>query len=70
MHSGANAGTRRSVRGWAIAVVGLVGLSLLWVDHRTHLLGVIPYLVLLACPLMHLLHRGHRRTGGGNHPRA
>ena len=60
MHSGAHAGPRRSAWGWAIAAVGLVGLLLLWVDHRTHLLGVIPYLVLLACPLMHLLHRGHR----------
>ena len=48
---------------WTIAAVGLLGLALLWVDHRTHLLGVIPYLVLLACPLLHLLHRGHRHTG-------
>jgi hypothetical protein len=25
---------------------------------------VLPYLLILACPLMHLLHGGH---GGGNH---
>jgi hypothetical protein len=33
----------------------------LWTEHRAHLLGVLPYLILLLCPLMHLLmHRGHR----------
>jgi len=32
----------------------------LWTEHRAHLLGALPYLLLLACPLMHLLmHHGH-----------
>ncbi|WP_350029175.1 DUF2933 domain-containing protein [Caballeronia sp. AZ10_KS36] len=33
---------------------------LLFSEHRAHLLGVLPYLLLLSCPLMHLfMHRGH-----------
>jgi hypothetical protein len=38
----------------------------LWQEHRAHLLGVLPYLLLLACPLMHIfMHRGH--GGHGDH---
>jgi hypothetical protein len=33
---------------------------LLFTEHRAHLLGILPYLFLLACPLMHLfMHHGH-----------
>jgi Protein of unknown function (DUF2933) len=46
---------RRSV--WlATACVGAVALLALVLDHRAHVLGVLPYLLLLACPLMHLGH--------------
>jgi hypothetical protein len=32
----------------------------LWEEHRAHLLGALPWLVLLACPLMHrFMHHGH-----------
>lgn len=44
------------------ALVVLLALGLVWVyvEHRVHLLGVLPYLFLLACPLMHVfMHRGH-----------
>lgn len=44
----------------AIAVV------LLWKEHSAHILGVLPYLFLLACPLMHIfMHGGHGSHGGG-----
>ena len=37
-------------------------------EHWGHVLGILPYLVLLACPLMHFLHghggRGHRHRDG------
>ena len=37
----------------------------LWQEHRAHMLGVLPYLLLLACPFVHLfMHRGH---GGHSH---
>lgn len=46
---------------WVLIAFALMAVLLLWQEHRAHLLGVIPYLILLACPLMHLLHRrGHR----------
>ena len=48
----------------AIAVV------LLWNEHRAHLLGALPYLFLLACPLLHMFgHGGHGGHGGGSHQR-
>lgn len=32
----------------------------LWTEHRAHVLGALPYLLLLACPIIHLfMHRGH-----------
>lgn len=35
-------------------------------EHWAHVLGAFPYVLLLLCPLMHLLmHRGH----GGGHAR-
>jgi len=32
----------------------------LFAEHRAHLLGALPFLLLFACPLMHLfMHHGH-----------
>lgn len=45
---------------WGFAAIAGV---LLFTEHRAHALGVLPYLLLLACPLMHLFHHGH----GGHH---
>ena len=39
--------------------LGIVGFLML-TDHRAHLFGILPYLLLLACPFIHLfMHRGH-----------
>jgi hypothetical protein len=36
----------------------------LWTEHRAHLLGALPYVLLLACPAMHLfMHHGHGKHG-------
>ena len=55
-----------------IAFWGFVVIAgfFLWTEHRAHVLGALPYLLLLACPLMHLLHRGHHHghSGGGSEP--
>ena len=41
-----------------------IGGALLFTEHRAHVLGILPYLLLLACPLMHFfMHGGH----GGHH---
>ena len=38
-----------------------VAVFFLWTEHRAHLLGVLPYAIVLLCPLMHyFMHRGHR----------
>ena len=50
------------------ALVVLLALGVVWVyvEHRVHLFGVLPYLFLLACPLMHVfMHRGHHGHGHG-----
>ena len=47
---------------WAFAAFVLMAGLLLWEEHRAHLLGILPYVFLLACPLVHLLM--HRRKHG------
>lgn len=39
-------------------VAAALGIYLL-VFHLAHVALVLPYLILLACPLMHFMHRGH-----------
>lgn len=45
-------------------IAAAVGAYLL-VYHLAHVTLAVPYLFLLACPLMHLMHRGHHHHGGG-----
>ncbi len=43
-----------------------IALFFLWSEHRAHILGALPFALLLACPLLHLLmHRGHGGHDGG-----
>jgi hypothetical protein len=54
---------------WRTVAVLLVFLAisgfLLTTEHRAHLLGVLPWLLLLACPFLHLfMHGGHGAAGG------
>lgn len=56
-------GWLRARSGWVFWGFAAVALFFLWEEHKAHLLGALPYLLLLACPLMHLFHGGH----GGNH---
>ena len=54
----------------AIAAAVFVGAAgyLLWSEHQAHMLGILPYLLLLACPLMHVfMHGGHGGHGGHDH---
>jgi len=61
----------RSRGSLALLVVALVGGFLLFTEHRAHVLGVLPYLFLLACPLMHMfMHHGHDHGGHGHSGRA
>ena len=49
----------------ALAVLGLYLLAY----HLNHVLLAVPYLMLLACPLMHLMHRGHHGRQGNRPPK-
>jgi hypothetical protein len=45
--------------GWAVTLIlAALGAYLLW-THTGHVLTAVPYLILLACPLMHLFGHGH-----------
>ena len=49
-----------------LAFLAIAGFFLL-AEHRAHLLGVLPFLLLLACLLLHFfMHRGH--GGKDAHP--
>ena len=57
----------RSRAGIALLVVVAVGGFLLFTEHRAHVLGVLPFAFLLACPLMHVfMHHGHHHGGHGH----
>lgn len=63
----------RAGRAWgaALAMVGLIGAFYLLREHWNHVAGGWPYLLLLACPLMHLFHHhgGHgRHADHGSRP--
>jgi hypothetical protein len=62
----------RIARSWVRSRSGIALLAFLAIagffvvtEHTAHVFGVLPYLLLLACPLMHFLHRGHRPGHGG-----
>lgn len=65
MHAHAPAERSRSRRGtWIFGAFAIIALLLLVFEHRAHLLGWLPWLFLLACPLMHLfMHGGHGHGG-------
>ncbi|KAF0191464.1 MAG: hypothetical protein FD165_1798 [Gammaproteobacteria bacterium] len=49
---------------WILIGFFAIAAFFLFSEHRAHAFGVLPYLLLLACPLMHLfMHRDH---GGGH----
>ena len=53
----------------SLLLAGL-GIYLLW-THTGHVLAALPYLILLACPLMHFFHHGHghEQHGEANQPK-
>ena len=55
------------LRGFLVMLlVAAASAAAFWLltTHWAHILGIAPYLLFLACPLMHLLmHRGHKHKG-------
>jgi hypothetical protein len=62
----------RSPSGLTLLVAVAAGGFYLVTEHTAHLFGALPYLILLACPLMHVfMHRGHGHGGHAHdHPRS
>jgi hypothetical protein len=49
---------------WVLAAAAALYLV---IGHKAHMLVVLPFLLLVACPLMHLfMHRGHGGTSHGS----
>jgi hypothetical protein len=55
----------RTPAGIALCVFLAIAAFFLWVEHRAHVLGVLPWLLVAACPLLHLFM--HRDGHGGHH---
>ena len=56
----------RTRGGVALMGFGLVAAFYILREHYEHALGALPYLLLLACPLMHLfMHHGHNGDHAG-----
>jgi len=59
----------RSRTGIGFLIAVAVGGFFLLKEHWVHAQGYLPYLLLLACPLMHLfMHGGHGGHGHGQPP--
>lgn len=54
---------------WIFAGFLVVAGFFLFTEHRAHVYGALPYLLVLACPLMHLFH-GHGSHHGSHGRRA
>ncbi len=56
-------GSRYSI---GLLVLGVIALYFLLTEHRAHFFFALPFLLLLACPLMHMImHHGHGGHGDG-----
>lgn len=67
-------GLGKNGSGWKWGLCGFLAIIafFLWAEHRAHLFGILPYLLLAACPLMHLFmrhdHGGDRKDSGSDRP--
>lgn len=51
-----------------LLVIGAVAAYYLLTEHLAHVVGALPLLALLACPLMHVfMHGGHGHHHGHHH---
>ena len=55
-----------SARNWMFCGFLVVAAFFVFTEHRAHAIQWLPYLLLLACPLMHLFH-GHGGHDGHKH---
>ncbi len=63
-HKRRGGGFLGSPTGYVFIAFIAIGGYFLWTEHRAHLSSILPFLILLLCPLMHLFH-GHGNHGQG-----
>lgn len=57
---------RRGIPVWlAACLFGGMVIFLLWEEHEAHIMGALPYVFLLLCPIIHFWM--HRKHGHGGH---
>jgi hypothetical protein len=67
-HDPAGGGADRFLRRgrWVFWIFAIIAALYLISEHRAHFLGALPFLIILACPLLHMfMHGGH--GGHGDH---
>jgi Protein of unknown function (DUF2933) len=58
----------RSAAGLAALAFGAVAAFFLFTEHQAHLYGILPWVLLLCCPVMMLfMHHGHNGHEGHDH---
>lgn len=55
--------------GMKLALAGFIAIAafFLFTEHRAHLFGILPYLLLLLCPLLHFFMHGRHGGHGVGH---
>ena len=69
-HEGGNAGGGQHLRRGQWVFIAFVAIAAIFLisEHRAHVLGALPFVLLLACPLLHMfMHGGHGGHGGHSH---
>ena len=57
-----------SISKWVLIGFLIIAGYFLFTEHRAHMLAYLPFIFLLACPLMHIfMHGGHGGHDHGNH---
>jgi hypothetical protein len=66
-HTSQTPGWLQTPGGWVLLGFLAIAAFFLLTEHRAHVLGVLPYVLLLLCPVLHLLlHRGHGNGHAGH----
>ena len=69
-HYNSNGGSWRSKN--RLVLIGFLAVAayFLWTEHRAHVVQLLPYGLLLLCPLLHFFHGGHGGHGGDHRDRS
>ncbi len=52
---------------WVFWIFAIIAAGYLISEHRAHFVGILPFLIVLACPLLHMFMHGGGHGGHGGH---